>query len=185
MSKKGMNRREFLRASGGVAVGAAAAASGVGGLVAIDSAWAKQLSVLREHEAKTLLTMTRQIFPHPSLADIYYAAVVKDLDAEAKSNKDTAEVIKHGVAELDNAMGVKWIELSDGYQLDVLKKMESSPLFQKVKGKAVVSLYNNKLVWRHFGYEGSSAEYGGYIDRGFDDLTWLPNPPESASPKVG
>jgi len=24
-----------------------------------------------------------------------------------------------------------------------------------------------------FGYEGSSADKGGYIERGFDDLTWL------------
>ena len=94
-------------------------------------------------------------------------------------------MIKNGVADLDKAHGVKWIELSDGYQLEVLKSMEDSPFFQKVKGKAIVSLYNNPLVWREFGYEGPSADVGGYIDRGFDDLRWLESPPESASPKVG
>ena len=34
-------------------------------------------------------------------------------------------------------------------------------------------LYNNPAVWRHFGYEGPSAEFGGYINRGFNDIGWL------------
>jgi hypothetical protein len=37
-------------------------------------------------------------------------------------------------------------------------------------------------VWRHFGYEGASAQHGGYINRGFDDLNWLPDPDDQASP---
>ena len=31
-----------------------------------------------------------------------------------------------------------------------------------------------KEVWPKFGYEGSSAEHGGYIKRGFADIDWLP-----------
>ena len=45
-------------------------------------------------------------------------------------------------------------------------------------------LYNNPQVWQAFGYEGEAFEYGGYIERGFDDLGWLPDPPEDASPPV-
>ena len=45
-----------------------------------------------------------------------------------------------------------------------------------VRGVAVVSLYNDPETWALLGYEGSSYEHGGYIDRGFDDLDWLPNP---------
>ena len=37
-----------------------------------------------------------------------------------------------------------------------------------------VSLYNNKEVWPKFGYEGASADKGGYINRGFNDIDWLP-----------
>ena len=37
----------------------------------------------------------------------------------------------------------------------------------------VVSLYNQPAVWAKLGYEGSSAEHGGYIHRGFDDIDWL------------
>jgi hypothetical protein len=31
------------------------------------------------------------------------------------------------------------------------------------------------LVYRFFGFEGSSVEQGGYIHRGFDDIGWLPS----------
>jgi hypothetical protein len=37
----------------------------------------------------------------------------------------------------------------------------------------VVSLYNQPAVWSLLGYEGSSYEKGGYLNRGFDDVNWL------------
>ena len=67
----------------------------------------------------------------------------------------------------------------------MLNRRQDVACFQKVRGQCIVSIYNNPLAWRHFGYEGSSHEFGGYIDRGFDDLAWLPQPPEDASPKAG
>ena len=65
------------------------------------------------------------------------------------------------------------MELSEGYQLDALKQSESTKFFQSVRGELITGLYNNPAVWRHFGYEGPSAEFGGYIDRGFNDIGWL------------
>jgi hypothetical protein len=48
----------------------------------------------------------------------------------------------------------------------------------------VVSLYNNELAFAHFGYEGNAFEHGGgYLQRGFNDLTWLSPPSDKASPK--
>ena len=52
--------------------------------------------------------------------------------------------------------------------------IEPTPFFQKVRGDLIVSLYNQKELWPKFGYEGSSAEHGGYIKRGFADIDWLP-----------
>jgi hypothetical protein len=37
----------------------------------------------------------------------------------------------------------------------------------------VVSLYNQPAVWAKLGYQGASAQYGGYINRGFADQTWM------------
>jgi hypothetical protein len=56
----------------------------------------------------------------------------------------------------------------------LLQQIEQTPFFQKVRGDLIVSLYNQKELWPRFGYEGSSAEYGGYIKRGFADIDWLP-----------
>ena len=181
MKKTGMNRRQFLQSSGLASAGVAAIASGAV-VIAPDGAWAMSLTALNEHEAKTLLVMTRQCYPHDNLGDMYYAVVVEALDADAAGNADTAKMIKDGVAKLDSATGIPWLELSDGNQVEVLKGMESDGFFQAVRGKTVVALYNNPLAWRFFGYEGPSAEFGGYFDRGFDDLAWLPAPPEDASP---
>ena len=185
MNNAPINRRGFLKTSGAAAAGVAAASTGTVALSFSVGAWAAELKNLSVHEGKTLLKVTRHIFPHPSLADVYYAGVVDTLDAEAGSNAQTADLIKQGVSALDAVSKLNWLELSDGYQLEILKSMESSAMFQKVKGTAVVALYNNPLVWRHFGYEGPSAQHGGYIKRGFNDLRWLGDPPEDASPKVG
>jgi hypothetical protein len=38
------------------------------------------------------------------------------------------------------------------------------------------------MAFAHFGYPGPSWAKGGYINRGFNDLKWLPDPSASASP---
>ena len=181
MTSRAMNRRQFLHVSGGSAAGAAMLAAGVGLTATPSGAWALDLTALDPHQGATLLKVARHVFPHPTLADVYYAGVVQSLDAEAASKPEVATMLADSVKTLDSATAVKWLELSPGYQLQVLEG-PGNALLHKVKGNAVVSLYNNKLVWRHFGYEGASASSGGYINRGFDDLSWLPDPDDNASP---
>jgi hypothetical protein len=55
---------------------------------------------------------------------------------------------------------------------------------QRVRAQCITSLYNNDMAFAHFGYEGEAFSKGGYVHRGFNDLTWLPNPPTDASPPV-
>ena len=56
----------------------------------------------------------------------------------------------------------------------LLKDIEATPFFRKVQGGLVTGLYNNKKLWPLFGYEGSSVEHGGYLERGFDDIKFIP-----------
>lgn len=174
MSRAGMNRRQFLRA-GAVTTAGAAAAVGTGTmLVDPKGAWAMTLQALDEHTAMTLVRVAREMYPHDRLGDAYYAKVVESLDGKAAKDKDLAKQLADGVAALDESEGgVKWLDLSDGYRLSSLTSMESTPFFQTVRGECITGIYNNPAVWRHFGYEGASAEFGGYIDRGFNDLGWL------------
>lgn len=176
-----MDRRRFLRASGTAAV---VAAFGTPVLMSANGALAVELTgALDQHSADTLLAMLRRVYPHDGLlGDVYYLNVVADLDAEADKNPEVRKLLKDGVAALDSALSVPFVQLSHGYQTKVLEGMQGDPFFAKVHGKATVSLYNQKLVWRHFGYEGAAWPHGGYINRGFDDLAWLPEPPAHASP---
>ena len=45
-----------------------------------------------------------------------------------------------------------------------------------MRGSAVVALYNDQETWETLGYEGASFDQGGYVNRGFNDLDWLPDP---------
>ena len=69
-------------------------------------------------------------------------------------------------------------------QLAAVESITDTELFQTVRGRCITSLYDNDLAYAHFGYEGEAFSKGGYIGRGFDDLAWLPDPPEEASPSM-
>lgn len=181
-----MKRREFLHRSVLVALGAAVAPGVAQPVLAAnisgENSWTAGLKSLNAHEGATLLKMARQIFPHDRLADSYYANVVIDLDAEAGKNADTLKLLQAGVAGLDGGEK-KFVDISPDQQLAMLKKIEDSSFFQEVRGTEIVSLYNHPGVWKEFGYAGAAYDFGGYLKHGFNDLKWLPDPPESASPK--
>ena len=179
-----LDRRAFMRrALEATAVVAVTAAGGVT-IAADNGSWAMSLKTVDEHAARTLLRMARHLYPHDALGDIYYATVVESIDGKAATDPELHAVIKNGVAELDRALPLPWLELSDGYQLEVLESLESTPFFQAVRGNTVVALYNNQNVWPFFGYQGSSFEYGGYLRRGFQDAGWTGEPPAEASPEA-
>jgi hypothetical protein len=179
-----LDRRRFLKASLSAVGAYAVAVSGVTWLVGPDKAWAVEFDAFDPALAQTLLSMTRALYPHERLGDVYYAKVVKDLDAEASGFEDQQKLdtMREGAAALDEACNGSFTGAPDDVRYKALEGMAGSPFFQAVRGKAVVSLYNQPEVWALFGYEGPSFPKGGYLYRGFDDLAWLPNPPADASP---
>jgi hypothetical protein len=183
IARPGLSRRQFLKGTG-VIIGTLWASSSALIALAPSRAWALELKSLDEHTGQGLLTLTRRIFPHDKLDDAVYALVVKDLDADAAGAPATKDLLSNGVAALDKAAGGDWLGLTPDKQFDIAKSMAGNPLFEKVRGKAVVSLYNNELAFAHFGYEGNAFDHGGgYLLRGFNDLTWLSQPSDKASPK--
>ncbi len=136
-----------------------------------------------EHTGNALLAFARQIFPHAKLDDAVYALVVKDLDAEAAGSPDVKSLLTEGAAGLDKAAGGDFTTAAKDKQSAVTASLAKTPFFEKVRGKAVVSLYNNELAFAHFGYEGNASKKGGgYLQRGFNDLKWLPAASAKASP---
>lgn len=183
-----LTRRTFVAAGGAGLVGTLAFATGGIALLAPSRSWALSLESLDSHVGQTLLRMTRHIYPHDTLEDAVYALVVRALDAEAAGNPEVAEMLRGGVTELDRVAtrtgSVHWLALSPAAQFGALETRSSGAFFQKVRSTAVVALYNNDMAFAHFGYEGPAFQQGGYLTRGFNDLDWLPDPPQSASPAV-
>ena len=178
-----MKRREFLH-KGAIAVAGVAIATSGAAAVSYAAPWTAGLKAFSEHEGETLLKMVREIFPHDRLADSYYIKVVHDLDQEAQTTPASAQLMHHGIAQLDAGGATKFAARSSAEQVAGLKRIETTPFFQKVRGIELVSLYNNPAVWKRFGYPGASYPFGGYLHHGFNDLKWLPDPPASASPKA-
>lgn len=175
-----MKRREFLKASATVVVGTAVTISGVTAVA--NAATAAQLTTLRPHHGETLLKMVRRIFPHKRLDDAPYWNVVREIDAAAKADAAVAKLIAEGIEVLD-AAGKRFIDLAAKEQTAALKKLQASRFFQEVRKLELQTLYSDPSVWKALGYQGPAYKFGGYLRHGFDDLTWLPDPPEAASPK--
>lgn len=173
-------RREFLKGSG-VLMGTLAAGSVLAAL-APSTAWAVELKVLSKAEGEALMKLGRTLFPHDKLPDAVYALLAKDLDAAAAGDAATASMLKDGIAGLDKATG-GFAKAGAAKRLAAVKAIEGTPFFGAVRGKCITSLYDNDMAYKVFGYPGASFDKGGYITRGFQDLTWLPAPDEAASPK--
>ena len=170
MSIKKVGRRTFLK-SASVAV---AAAAGSAVIVAPNGAWALALTKLDAATGKVLIKMTRDLYPHDQFDDAHYAKVVEALDQSAAKDDALAKLLTDGVAALDKANGGSYLKATDARRLATLVGMQTDPFFQKVRGTVVTTLYNDPQVWEKLGYEGASAEQGGYLSRGFDDIDWLP-----------
>jgi len=167
---KGLTRRQLL------ARATSASASfvvGAGFVASTDAAWAMETAVLKPETMASLVQMARDIYPHDQVGDEYYVVAVKGYDSE-----DAAAAIEEGISKLNDAAKAAGHDsyLAAGWErdrVDILRSMENDPFFQKIRGGLVTGLYNQKAVWPIFGYEGASFEFGGYIDRGFNDINWL------------
>ena len=141
------------------------------------------MSELSDHARETTLHVTRAMYPHGALPDEAYEKVVQQIEGDARGNETIARTIEQGIEQLDQPTPFKHLD-ADG-RLAALQRAEGSDYFNLVRATAVVELYDNPLVWKAFGYEGPSVHLGGYVNRGFDDLDWLPDPPIEIDPAAG
>ena len=132
---------------------------------------------LRSRVMATITAAARSMYPHDALPDEVYARVADKLVEAAEASAETARVIEKGVAVLDDDR--VFAELSADEQLKVLEELEGTDFFELVRSTAVVEVYADKRTWQLLGYEGPSFDKGGYIERGFNDLDWLPDPEDA------
>jgi hypothetical protein len=172
-----LRRRSFLR--GGAAAAPAAALAAAGATISPEAAWASDARNLQPNTLATLVKAARDIFPHDRFSDRHYITAIVPYDERAGTDGALRSLMEDGVGALDNEsrrrFGKPYLAVGmEDQRVEVLKTLEATPFFKKLRGDLVVSLYNQKEVWPKLGYEGSSFEHGGYLERGFNDIDWLP-----------
>ncbi|MFT5235574.1 MAG: hypothetical protein ACI90A_000937 [Shewanella sp.] len=165
------SRRKFLKNTGiGVAGTIVASTFSVAESVAEE---AKKISLPDSpHVSKTLLKMAKDIYPHDMIHNKYYQKIVDDLAKQQKV------LIGEGVAMLDEQsiakLGSPFLQIS--YEPDrvrLLRSIEETTFFIKIRTALMFGLYDNPELFPLFGYQGSSVEKGGYLNRGLNELDWL------------
>jgi hypothetical protein len=165
-----VTRRIVLR-GGAMAVPAVAA----GMAITPDAAWAQAAKNLAPATMTTLARAARDIYPHDRLTDTYYITAVSGYDS---GKPEVRDLMTKGCAALDAAAKKKHgspyqAVVDEQDRVAILKAQQDTPFFNKLRSDLVVSLYNQKELWPKFGYEGASADKGGYINRGFNDIDWV------------
>lgn len=118
-----------------------------------------------------LLRMGRDIFPHDFISDRHYVQpLLKLLEQEPDLVSKGLKAVQRKARDTHDR---RFEQLDETERVALLADIENTPFFRAVRSGLMFGLYDNKALFPLFGYEGSSWEYGGYVNRGFDDLNWL------------
>jgi hypothetical protein len=132
--------------------------------------------LLSDRERQTLIAVLRCAYPHNNFPDGPYDRTADAVLDAARSDPRTTAQLVQGLADLDQLRDAPFAQLPHDQALALLRSVQDTPFFVAIINTAVVALYNDHEVWDVLGYEGPSFDQGGYINRGFNDLDWLPDP---------
>ena len=142
-------------------------------LWSIDPARAKITAGSKKEDKELLMKMVRTLYPHDRFPDGPYIRTTDDVINKGNSSPENAIMLQEGIDQLKSDNFSK-LDMEEATKY--LTKMGRTAFFEHVRGTTTVTLYNDKEVWEILGYEGYSSDQGGYINRGFNDLDWLPEP---------
>lgn len=131
---------------------------------------------LTDRAADVLVRILRVAFPHDRFPDGPYERTAGIILDEARTSTWLRVVLTQGLLTIDGLAGGDFLALEKRDAEGVLRTIEGTDFFGFVRRTAVLNLYDDAEVWQVLGYEGPSFDKGGYVDRGFDDLDWLPDP---------
>ena len=142
-------------------------------LWSVDPAKAKITAGAKKEDKELLMKMVRTLYPHDRFPDGPYIRTTEDVINKGNSSPENAIMLQKGIDQLKSDNFSK-LDMEEATKY--LTKMGRTAFFEHVRGTTTVTLYNDKEVWDLLGYEGYSSDQGGYINRGFNDLDWLPEP---------
>ena len=116
-----------------------------------------------------LARFASDLFPHESVGDDKYMAL-------ATAFADQNQAIAADLAGLLSEPYRPYDSRPPSQRHALIEAHFTAPGLQAYRFAVLVGLYDDLDVTRAFGYQGPSILDGGYLDRGFDDLDWLPEP---------
>jgi hypothetical protein len=118
--------------------------------------------------------LAQLLFPHAGLATEVYAEVVGEVLAITAADPATDGILSVAEDALNTSLGKAWATATEAEQLSALTALQNEAFIVGIRETVRFRLYDNAGLWQHINYPGSSKEHGGYINRGFDDIDWLP-----------
>ena len=122
----------------------------------------------------TTAALLRTAFPHDRLPSQFYAGAALVYLSEIDATPAGKAEHDRGLALLDRSRIAPFAELPTVIQRGLVAKIDQEPFFKALLWRGAELVYRDPRVWALVGYEGSAIEHGGYKDRGFDDIDWLP-----------
>lgn len=137
-----------------------------------------QLNELRftDDARAVLVHIIKTAFPHANVPDGPYERMADRIIAAADEETWFRLKLLQGVETLNSMADGTFADLDPEAATEALKGVEHMDFFAFIRRQTVLEMYDDEEIWSAVGYEGPSFDKGGYIDRGFNDLDWLPDP---------
>ena len=126
-------------------------------------------------DVKILSDVVYQLFPHERLSKDVYEQVAGQLSEMISQSGELTAMLDNALEVLAGDSHENWSALQERGKVEALEKIQHTPFFQFVLNETLGGVYRHPLTWELLGYEGSSLEFGGYMNRGFNDIDWLPD----------
>lgn len=117
--------------------------------------------------------MLRRLYPHERLADSVYSSIFNDLVDSGSADPQFAEVLDQAENALNGGQPGDFADLDEAGQIAAMRALEQTEFFGAIQGALRLRLYNHPALWQLIGYEGSSWQFGGYVNRGAGEIDWL------------
>ena len=160
-----LNRRDFLQLTVSLALVSLGGRAGANG----------DATGLPGDKSKVLSGIVYQMFPHERLNKEVYVQVTEQLSGKISQSAELTAMLDNALEVLAGNGNEQWTELTKQEKTASLEKIQQTPFFRFVLNETLGGIYRHPHTWELLGLEGSSLEFGGYINRGLNDIDWLPD----------
>ena len=159
-----MKRRDFLRLTISLALASLGGRAGANG----------SATGIPDDKSSVLSGIVYELFPHEGLNKDVYEQVTEQLGGKISQSAELTAMMDNALEVLAGNGNELWPDLTEQQKTASLEKIQQTPFFGFVLNETLGGIYQHPLTWELLGFEGSSLEFGGYINRGLNDIDWLP-----------